>query len=153
MTVEIRFATYADAEQIASTFTEEFYNKTIFKQHVDYDFTTCYRLAVTMVDYHLMIVAVDGKKIVGVIGGLKNPFIFNSNVWSACEVLWFIKPEYRKGSLAVRLLQMYEEELKKQGVLFSTMCYFENLESQTLAKLYERRGYTLTENAYMKTLN
>lgn len=72
-----------------------------------------------------------------------------SPVKVATELVWWVKPEHR-GRHSLDLLTMVEYWAKElQGCQYVCMI---SLESNDVGKIYQKRGYTLKEHAYMKEL-
>ena len=61
----------------------------------------------------------------------------------------YIKPEHRKGMLAVRMMKKHEEEMKKLGV---TVITYHMKPEHDFSSLLERMGHSLFEVTYRKTL-
>lgn len=76
-----------------------------------------------------------------------NPFTYGSdNV--ATELAWWVNPEARKKSVGKELLERFEEVSKEAGckaVVVSCL-------ADEVGKFYEKCGYKLHEQAYMKEL-
>jgi len=87
-------------------------------------------------------------EIVGQAGMYVSPSM-HSQVLIATEDTWYLKPEYRKGSNALRFLRFVENDLKSIGVQEIHM-------TSTLAnksgKIMLARGYTHVLNGYLKEL-
>lgn len=91
-----------------------------------------------------VIIYEEGK---GFIIGIVAPLLF-SPVRAAVEVAWFVSKDERKGRLGLGLLEAFEywsKEVAKTDV--TTMSDLSNLD---LSRLYERRGYRLFENSYLR---
>jgi GNAT superfamily N-acetyltransferase len=78
---------------------------------------------------------------------LPHPF---APVHFAMETVWWIDPAQRGGSLAVRMLDRYEDWSRARGCLFAQMAALATFPGA--ARIYERRGYRHTETHFMKVL-
>jgi GNAT superfamily N-acetyltransferase len=93
------------------------------------------------------LLAMDGDKPVGMLGGMINNFIFG-NIKMAVEIAWWIEPEYRKSGYGKELIEAFEFWAKKNGCAFVTMSFLEDKP----AKFYENVGYSFAEKSYIKRL-
>lgn len=97
----------------------------------------------------LVLVALDAGLPVGVISGLANTLPFSDDVIAA-EYFWWVTPEYRNSSAGLVLWKGYEwwatNIVKAKGI---QMVSLSNL---PLGKMYERKGYSKVEEAYIKWL-
>lgn len=86
---------------------------------------------------------------VGMIGGITSPFLFNPDLFVATEIAWWIEPEHRKSGKGKELLGAFEYWAAANGCAAVTMVAL----GDSVAKVYEKAGYKLRENVYMKELN
>lgn len=99
---------------------------------------------------HLVLVSYDGDKIVGVLAAYAFEPIF-SNTRIACEVLWYLSPEYRKGRRGIEMMDAYEYWAKLVGC--KVVQYGWMISSpQGMKPMYERRNAKLFEEVYCKVL-
>lgn len=68
----------------------------------------------------------------------------------ASEIAWWIRPEFRGGSDAVRLLNAYESFSTDQGADYLSMVHLEGDNGDQLKRIYEKRGYRPLETQYIK---
>lgn len=82
----------------------------------------------------------------GAIGGLRAPHPFNYSHWIAQELFW-----WSEGREGLRLLDAFEQWA---GEVCSTvrMITLEAVNPERMGALYARRGYTLLEHGYIKSL-
>jgi GNAT superfamily N-acetyltransferase len=102
-----------------------------------------------MIEDHFLIVATEGDKIVGFLGMLLSPVLFNPDYLQAVEVFFYVHPEYRKQGIAQSLHEeadLYMED-KVDIVGFGDMS-----SSTDMDQFYTDRGFTLTERSYTKVL-
>ena len=84
---------------------------------------------------------------VGFITGVAAPFMFGTDLL-ATELAWWVEPEYRSKKVGLELLEAFEFWARKIGCkLISMACLDEKV-----AALYESKGYTLYERAYLKEI-
>ncbi len=90
---------------------------------------------------------VDGK-IVGAIGMafLEDTF---TNVPTAFEQFWWVHPDHRNSRLGLELWHKFEERARERGAKRLVMVH---LASLNLQSVFERRGYSLTEQTFWKAI-
>lgn len=92
------------------------------------------------------------EKPCGLIIGLKAPFVFGEGDYT-CEVMWWVDPEHRKSSGALRLLEAYEYWSKNIAhAHYTQMVALVGVEEDRLGHLYERKGYSPVEITYLKEI-
>lgn len=99
-------------------------------------------------DLALFLIAEQDGELVGVFGAIVHEDYF-SGMKTATECFWFVAPEAR-GSIGLRLFYAFEAEAKRRGAERFLMVHLNNLTPDSLAKLYERRGYKAIETSYEK---
>jgi len=90
-------------------------------------------------------------KVVGLLGGhfAKDPF---NGTPVAAEQFWFVLPEARSSSAAMRLLDAFEAEAKRRDRKKILMVRLEGEFAEILDKVYQRRGYVCVERTYAKDI-
>jgi GNAT superfamily N-acetyltransferase len=91
---------------------------------------------------------VDGA-LIGYIVFIVQPHLHYKSCKTAFEDLYFVKKEYRKGRIGIRLFKYAEEVLKQFGVnriIMHTKVHLDN------SKLFEYLGYRHTDKIYTKLL-
>ena len=89
----------------------------------------------------------DGKIVGAILGMVITHFV--SGQITAAELSWWVDEEYR-GLSGPRLLRAREDGAKAKGA--TTISAVEPPGNPGVGRLYERRGYELTEKSYMKAL-
>lgn len=99
----------------------------------------------------LGLVAEEDGKLVGMLGLLIAPHLFNNNVLVAEEIAWWVEPEYRK-KIGFQMLDLVEKILEKRGIKHFGMKFLsnENLSPEIMERMYARRGYKKTETIMTK---
>jgi len=85
--------------------------------------------------------------VVGVCAFYVSPPPFNHSVSIASEAWWYVIPEYRKGTWAIRLLNKTIEECVSQNVRQVTLTLEEHLDKR-MHSLYDRLGFKKKESTY-----
>lgn len=88
----------------------------------------------------------DNGKRIGGLGGIIGPDIHNGTML-AIETHWFVEPEHRGKGLS--LLIHFEKWAEGKGYL-PVMVHLSDSYPDALKKVYERRGFRLLENHYIK---
>jgi len=91
----------------------------------------------------------EGK---GVILGILYPHFLNPSMIVAQEIGWWVEPEYRNTSLAIRLLKKFEAEAADRGASKVIMISLESQEPAKVGSIYQRMGYRLIEHNYIKEI-
>lgn len=87
---------------------------------------------------------------VGMLMAIKEPNMWFPQAKELKEIVWYIRPEYRKTSLGGKLFLNYcrkGEDLLKNGLIQG---YFTTKMTTTDTIDYESRGFRLTEQTYIK---
>ncbi len=98
-------------------------------------------------DHYIRVAEVDGE-VVGFVGILISPLVFNPNYTMATEVFFFVHPESR-GTIGTLLMQHAEKDLKDKADIIT---FGEMRSSQDLDQYYTRKGYVHTETSYSKVI-
>jgi GNAT superfamily N-acetyltransferase len=67
------------------------------------------------------------------------------------EYFWYVD-RHERGSLGLRLIAEFEREAKKRGAIRVTMMHHVSAETDKFTHLYERRGYGLREQVFVKVI-
>lgn len=68
------------------------------------------------------------------------------------ELMFWIDPEHRKGRTAIKLIDMYVDWSEKRGCNFTRLSELDNILEKKAGSLFERKGFKLTETAYVKEI-
>lgn len=148
----IRKATQDDLRAIVEM-SERFYPLTSYHQKckIPLDVTHVAALTSGMIDNSIVHVAEVEDKVVGLIGLMVVPFLFNPNHLHVCEVIWWIDKEFRSADLGRALLQSVEIQCKDRGVTHIQMMHLAN-SPESARYLLESEGYELTELLFTKVI-
>ena len=92
----------------------------------------------------------DDAELIGYALFIVQPHLHYKSCKTAFEDIYFLKKEYRKGRLGIRLFQFAEKELRNEGVnriVMHTKIHLDN------SSLFEYLGYKLTDKLYTKILS
>jgi hypothetical protein len=105
-------------------------------------------LDAALVDQTFLILKLSkGNEIVGYFFGNVSQCFFAKETQTIC-LSWFIQPKHRSLRNAMGLLRTYEEWSKQSGASIINMV---NVKMDS-PKLFERLGYTMTENTFVKEI-
>jgi GNAT superfamily N-acetyltransferase len=104
-----------------------------------------------LIDNGLMNVATLNDEVVGMIGLIFIPFIFNPEYIHAGEIIWWVEPECWKHGIGEMLLDSIDEPCRESGAVHIQMIDLPN-STLSAAKMYEKKGYILTERSYTKVV-
>lgn len=122
----------------------------LVERKVPIDYDTLFDALKFIINNGIFLVAENKDNIIGVVGGILSPQVFNRNHIVSTEVFWWVKEEFR-GKVGLRLLGEFEKKSKINGathILFSTI----GLNEKAMNRLYTKRGYGLLETHYIKTV-
>ena len=68
------------------------------------------------------------------------------------ELAWYVEPQYRGTSVAIRLMKKYEEYAREQGCDQVTMVCLEQLDPDKVGRIYQKLGYNVSEHHFKKEL-
>jgi GNAT superfamily N-acetyltransferase len=94
-----------------------------------------------------ILVARDSGKLIGYCVAFVNPHLHYKKSLTAYTDVYYIDPEYRKGSVGVKLFQEYEKTLKQRGV---QRMYTGTKKHKDIGKVFEYLGWHETERLYAK---
>lgn len=98
-------------------------------------------------DHYIRVFELEGN-IVGFIGVMRVPFVFNPEYTVGQELFFFVHPEHR-GEVGKQLLDQAEEDLKDE---VDFLALGELRSSKDMEEYYVQRGYVLTERTFSKVI-
>ena len=130
----------------------EFYKEGVYEHGLGYDAKTVKATSEYLFTNGLNLVVEDEGEIVGLMSGVVVPFFMNANakVWQ--EIIYYIKPEKRVGTIGLRLFKEMERYAKDKGCTHCLMAHLCNINSDRMSKLYGRQGYSPMEIQFLKKL-
>lgn len=146
----IRKATLADVPEIVRM-SAAFYPTTHYAQWCEMDEDSVAGLATGLIENDVFFVAESDSALVGMVGVMLVPFLFNRDHLFATEIVWWVAPEVRGTAVAARLLDVIEAPCRDRGAARIQMVHMPNSPPQAAA-LYERMGYARSEISYTKEL-
>lgn len=86
----------------------------------------------------------------GFVVGMAAPSFLHPGKLQAQELAWYVEPEFRGTSVAIKLMKMYELEAIERGCKEIGMVCLESLNPEGTGKIYEKLGYNKHETHYIK---
>lgn len=86
----------------------------------------------------------------GFIVGMIAPSFLHPGRLQCSELAWYVEPEYRGSSAAIRLMMMYEAEALSRGCHEIGMVCLEALNPESTGRIYEKLGYNKHETHFIK---
>ena len=112
---------------------------------LDVDWSKYYQMETIGIYYTLTVR--DNGVLIGYIGYIVTPHIrYQSEVFAVADV-FYLKPEYRKGRIGIKLFQYAEQEMKRHGV--TKIVNHVKLKND-FGKIFEYLGYKPLERSYIK---
>lgn len=145
----IRKAELKDIDSIKNL-AKEFYEEGLKEYGLSLDLETLDETIKKFITDHIALVAQRNGEIVGAIGGMLTPSIFNKNQLIGQEVIWYLSKNQRKGLIGNNLINAFEDDCKRKGADFVAMMNIGNLYTAILDRFYKIKGYRLLENQYIK---
>lgn len=146
---KIRPARDSDLEAVVRM-GSDFHSSTAMGQLIPFNIPDVVYLFAAALDSGVLLVAVDDTdSAIGLIACTLNPYPYNTAYLCCAEMMFWIDPEHRGGSLATRLLKAAEQEAKAKGADFMVMIALET-SPEGIDSYYRKLGYSRTERTYVK---
>lgn len=144
----IRAATILDTQNILQL-VEQFYPNTSYSKWAAFDSTTVTLLCDTLRKRGILLVAEEAGQLVGIIGFIGTPFIFNREVISGHEVIWWVLPTHQKSGVGIELLRRADELRQLKGWRSLQMMRLSTSPAH-LDKVLEAEGFLPSEYCFTK---
>ena len=145
----IRPATEADVPAILAM-SRKFYATTSYVEHAPMNDETVAALVRQLMESVMLVAEVDGV-VVGMVGLIVAPFMFNSALKAAYEVVWWVDPAAQGAGVGKQLLAAVEPASAERGAEIVVMVALASSPPQASA-LYERAGYRHSETSFTKRI-
>lgn len=99
----------------------------------------------------ITVVDTESNKAVGMLMAVATEPLFNRSL-TATEIIWWLNPECRKSRISLELIDayIYWATVKVKCSVIQLGLVEESLNAERLAKFYNRKGFTLSEKAFIK---
>jgi len=128
-----------------------FYPTTHYADWCEMDEASVAGLATGLIENDVFYVAERDGELVGMIGLMIAPFLFNQNRKFAVEIVWWVAPDARGSRIASQLLAVVEQPCRDAGAERIQMVHMPNSPPQAAA-LYRHAGYAESEISFTKDL-
>lgn len=137
---------------IAVALLRKFLSETTYTQAEEAakDLVHLSKLVWTCLQYGYVWIAYVDQEPAGILMSIKEPNLWYPKAQELRELVWYVRPEYRKSSLGGKLFLNYTrkaERLLEQGIIQG---YFTTRMDTTDPIDLESRGFRLTERTYLK---
>ena len=124
-----------------------FWEQTPYADKIPYSPQAVRDLLTWMVEDQYLYLAIAGTEIVGFLGLIEAPLLFNPDYDVATEVFFYVRPDYRKQGYSRELYAYANADIDTDIISFSDMSTSTNMD-----KYYKQLGFTQTERTYTKVL-
>jgi GNAT superfamily N-acetyltransferase len=148
----VRKAVVEDLRKIVEM-SEKFYHYTSYwtRSRIPFDPQHVAFIAISLMENSIMHVVESDGVVVGMVGVIFIPFLFNPQYIHAGEIIWWVEPEHMSHGYGRALLRSIEDPCREAGVRHVQMLLM--AESPEAARfLYESEGYILSEHSFTKVL-
>lgn len=128
-----------------------FYATTTYSAVTGMDADTVEVLTRGLISTGVMLVAELDGDVVGMIGLVIAPFLFDNSIKTAHEVVWYVSPQVRGGRIGVELMRAAEDACREKGAKAVQMVMLAN-SPPVAARIYESMGYARSEACFTKRL-
>jgi len=118
--------------------------------YIPFDYDSAAEYFLNSLNCGLLVVSEKEGEIVGFGAGITSPCVVNKAFKVGCELAWWIRPEYRKGPMAIRMMKLLEDGAQKQGCSIWSMMCMESMDADGVESIYLRSGYAPGERAFIK---
>lgn len=144
----IRVATLADADEIV-LLIQQFYDETFYATLAPFNNDTIKSLTDNLIRKGIVVIAKVDHRIVGVLGLVVAPFIFNQDIKSCNEVVWWVHPDYRNAKLGIDMIIQADAIRKLRGCTVFQMAHLETSPAK-VSSMLKSLGFIPTEHCYSK---
>lgn len=145
---DIRYATMEDWPAVWRM-SQAFYETTDYIKSFPIDEASTYELYESLVTNGFVFLATEGEEVFGMLGCLYSPFLLNTNIQIATELMWWVDAEHRKSPASLGLMDAAELEAEGAGCHAIVMSKL-STSPAVVARIYEARGYTEQDSSFVK---
>ena len=100
----------------------------------------------------VVFLAEKGGEVIGGLVAILSPVWYNMDRFYATELGWWVEKEHRTGTTALRLVKVFEKWAKDSGAEYATMCNMIHANEKQIGVVYEKKGYIMVEQTFMKKI-
>jgi GNAT superfamily N-acetyltransferase len=149
MTITYKISNAKDCfDRIIKLFDEHYNELSVTKE---YDLNPCYEVYFEADKRNLVQVVLceNDDELIGYIVFFLAPSLHYKDCMQATEDIYYLKPQYRKGTIGIKMFKFAEKHLKSIGInmiRYSTKTHMDN------TKLFEYLGYEFIEKVFIKKI-
>ena len=143
----IRLATLSDMEQLLRM-GKSFFDVSGYGQLTDFNYKDTEIILISLIEQDSLLT--DGKN--GMIGFLVFPMFMNSAYTLSQELFWWVDEDVRNTGVGIKILRDAERLAKEKGATTMMMLSIDDLNGDSINKLYKKLGYRERERTYMRSL-
>lgn len=129
----------------------QFYATTDYPAIAPYGEVSAGLVGEMLLEAGVLLVAEAGEGLLGMVGLVVAPHIFNREVKTAHEVMWWVDPAAREAGVGQALLAAVEPACRAKGARAIQMLHLRN-SPPAAAALYQRAGYAYSESSFTRLL-
>lgn len=150
---KFREATHKDRLSILSLSKQFYATLDDYNEIAPLDDDSVLSLIDELTEYHIMLVAENQVgNVVGILGMYVIPWMFNHNVFTAQEVVWYVEPDARDTAIGRGLLSMAEDLATTRNAKTIHMLVMPSTPIEVDSFLMEH-GYVGSDSMYVKHLS
>lgn len=132
--------------------SKAFFETTDYRHFASHDDDVVSHLIDVMRNDGVMLVAESEDRLVGIVGLVVTPFMFDHNITAAYEVVWYVDPAAQGAGAGRLLLEAIEPACVARGADIIQMVRL-STSPEIAGQLYERMGYRPSEFSYTKRVS
>lgn len=148
----IREATLKDIPELTDLLIPFYYESGLMEKGMNLCVKSCITTAESMIESNGIVFVAGEETLIGSLGVFVSPWHFNYEQYSAQEVWFYVKPDHRKGSVGLRLIDAYIKWAKGKNITRLALVSLPNKERSKIERLYERKGFAPSEKFYARRL-
>ena len=127
---------------------QRFFDASGYGSETEFNAEDTEQLFIKLMDAHSLLTDGEG----GMIGFVVFPMFMNTSHVIAQELFWWVDEEKRSSKLGLNLLKAAEATAKELGAKTFNMITLHGLGHERLNDIYLKRGYSRSENTYIRGL-
>lgn len=88
--------------------------------------------------------------LIGIVAGVKFPLWMSPEHTAGQEIMYYVKPEFRRSKAGKKLFNAFEKWAREVGADYVTVASPSNENEKRLGTMYESKGYSPVERHYTK---
>lgn len=131
--------------------SEHFYNSTPYAKFKPFDSDAVGKLLEDLIQFHVVLVALKNNIPIGMVAAEITNLPINPDILVCAEQAWWVNPEHRGTTVAVRLIRALEEAAEEEAVDAIIMSKLADSPA-SVDKIYAKAGYLPAESVFVKDI-